>query len=589
MLQFKKVTALACAAALLFSGGCQGKDPAQEQEEFDDFIDQVFVDSMESSYLSMHIYLRDPAAYGVDEEAVEVSLGARFDEESMQESKEDFQETYAQFQQFDRELLSDEQKDVYDTFAFEAELADRLNDDKFDYYPQLFESMGGLHTQTASLFTDWELYDEQDVKDLIVLLNDVKPYVDSALDYTRIQEEKGLLMADTASVMEYCEGVLERGMDSSILSSMKQRVADLNLGEEKTSAYQQQLEEAFANSFLPSYQDIYDTMAEMEGADGNHMDGLVAFPDGKEYYELLLQQSIGSEMAPDEVTEMMEEAFDDHLANLQTIIFSDIEGVTPLLEGPEPTTPYESYDAILQHISAQMTADFPKVSNLDYHIENMNEEIASEGIAAYFNIPPLDGEGVKQMRVNPNSADVGSIATYITVAHEGYPGHMYQYAYLYENVDSLYLKSLANIPGYVEGYAVYAGYEALNYMDEMNSSLLQAYKENELASYCLIVNADIGIHYEGWSVEDMAEYFNEYGLALDMEDASLAYDQLWANPVAFQPYYVGYHQFADLREKAQEKLGDDFDAKAFNEAILACGIVPFEVAERHVDAYIEGA
>ena len=591
MMRIRRVSALACTTALVFSLlGCQSKDPAQEQAAFDEFMEQMFVDAMESDYTTAHVYLQDPSAYGIDADAIEVNLGSRFDEASMQAAEDAFMETYAEFQQFDRELLSEEQQDVYDIYAFEADLTEQLYDDKFDYYPQLFESMSGLQFQLPSLFSDWEIRSEDDVKDLILLLNDVKPYVDSALDYTRTQEEKGLLMVDARSVMDYCEGILNSGTDSSILSAMQEQVAALDLSEEATRSYQQQLADAFSGSFLPAYQDIYDTMAEFRDSENNNTQGLAAFPNGKEYYALILQQSIGSNQSVEDVQAMMDSAFEDHLTELQTIMFTDMEGVEPLINGEElPSTGYTSYDAILQTVSARMSEDFPEVSNLNYHIEDMNEEIASDGIAAYFNIPSLDGDSIKQMRVNPDGADPGSLSTYLTVSHEGFPGHMYQYAYLYENVDSNYVKTLANVSAYVEGYAVYAEYESLHYLDTLNESLTAAYRENELASYCLYIQADIGIHYEGWDVSETQDYFNETGIVLSDADAQLVYDQLQANPAAFQPYYVGYHEFAALREKAEEALGDRFENKAFNEAILESGIAPFSVVERHVDAYIAAA
>ena len=591
MMRIRRVSALACTTALVFSLlGCQSKDPAQEQAAFDEFMEQMFVDAMESDYTTAHVYLQDPSAYGIDADAIEVNLGSRFDEASMQAAEDAFMETYAEFQQFDRELLSEEQQDVYDIYAFEADLTEQLYDDKFDYYPQLFESMSGLQFQLPSLFSDWEIRSEDDVKDLILLLNDVKPYVDSALDYTRTQEEKGLLMVDARSVMDYCEGILNSGTDSSILSAMQEQVAALDLSEEATRSYQQQLADAFSGSFLPAYQDIYDTMAEFRDSENNNTLGLAAFPNGKEYYALLLQQSIGSNQSVEDVQAMMDSAFEDHLTELQAIMFTDMEGVEPLVNGEElPSTGYTSYDAILQAVSARMSEDFPEVSNLNYHIEDMNEEIASDGIAAYFNIPSLDGDSIKQMRVNPDGADPGSLSTYLTVSHEGFPGHMYQYAYLYENVDSNYVKTLANVSAYVEGYAVYAEYESLHYLDTLNESLIAAYRENELASYCLYIQADIGIHYEGWDVSETQDYFNETGIVLSDADAQLVYDQLQANTAAFQPYYVGYHEFAALREKAEEALGDRFENKAFNEAILESGIAPFSVVERHVDAYIAAA
>lgn len=588
MMQIKKILAILCAAILLFPlTGCQSKDPKEEQQAFDEFMEQQFVDAMQSDYTTMHTYLQDPSAFGIDEDAVEVSLGTRFDEKSMQEAKESFEESYTQFQSFDRELLTQQQQDLYDAFAFEAEINEQLMDEKFDYYPQVFESMSGLQFQLPSLFSDWEVRDEQDIKDLILLLDDVLPYVNSALDYTLTQEEKGLLMLDTDSVKTYCEGIIEKGVDSSILSSMKEKVEALGLSEEQTRAYQQQLEDGFAQSFLPAYQNIYDRMEEIEKNGKNNEEGLAAFPDGKEYFALILQLNVGSDKTPEEVQEMMDNTFDKHLTDLQMIVWENMEDIEPLLYDSLPQTSYSSYSEILDTVAKAMQEDFPEVSNLTYHIEDMNEEIASDGIAAYFNIPSIDGDSMKQMRVNPDDADPSSLSTYITVSHEGFPGHMYQYAYLYENMESNYAKTLSNVNAYVEGYAVYASYQSLGYLEDINANLLEAYQINELASYCLYINADIGIHYEGWSQEEMKDYFNSAGIVLNDEDAELAYDQLQANPAAFEPYYVGYQEFINLREKAEEALGENFDAKEFHTAILECGIVPFDVVERHVDAYID--
>ena len=69
-----------------------------------------------------------------------------------------------------------------------------------------------------------------------------------------------------------------------------------------------------------------------------------------------------------------------------------------------------------------MFQDFPEVKNLKYNIKDINEEIASDsGVAAYFNIPSIDGDSIKQLRVNPKSSDIKSLSTYSTVSHEGFP------------------------------------------------------------------------------------------------------------------------------------------------------------------------
>ena len=289
MMQIRKLMALGCAAAMLFAtAGCQGKDPQGEQEKFDAFIEQEFVDAMEGNYVNAHVYMQDPESFGVDASKTEVSLGSRFDEATFDQSREAFKESYDEFKSFDRELLNDEQKDLYDNYAFEAEISEQLMDEKFDYYEQLFQSMSGLQFQLPTLFSDWDIRSEQDVKDLIVLLQDVHPYIESALEYTKTQEEKGLLMVDAESVMDYCKDIADAGAESSILKAMQEKVDELDLDQKRKDSYKQQLEDAFVSSFIPAYQDIYSVMNELKDADGNNKKGLAAFPDGKEYFELLL-------------------------------------------------------------------------------------------------------------------------------------------------------------------------------------------------------------------------------------------------------------------------------------------------------------
>lgn len=598
MNQFKKIYVWLLAGLLVFSAaGCQPQEaqpqtqsdePTAEQERFAAFIEKEFVDTMESDYTTAHVYLQDPEAFGVDPDQISVSLGTRMDEESQEEAMASFTATCEEFRTFDRDELSVEQQDIYDIFDYQVSLSEALSDAKFDYYAPLFESISGLHYQLPTLFADWQLRNEEDVQDLITLMSDVRPYVDSALEYTRTQEEQGLLMLDLDSVISYCEGIVESGEDSAVLQAMNDSIAALELGEEKTAQYQQQLADAFAESFLPAYADILDTMRDLQANGDNNEQGLAQFEHGKEYYALLLQQSVGSNKTPEEIKTMMEEAFNEHLQQLQLFAMAYPEETQQVLEQDLPKTGYTSYDEILQDLQSHIFDDFPQVEDLRYQIEDVNEEIASDsGVAAYFNVPSLDGDTVKQLRVNPNNAGVDSIDTYATVAHEGFPGHMYQYAYMYENVDSNFIKALANVGAYTEGFAVYAQYESLKYLDGISQEVLDVYREYELLTYCLVIAADIGIHYEGWSLDEFENYFTEMGLSIGSGDA--LYAQLQANPAVFETYYVGYHEIMDLREKAEDALGENFDAKAFNEALLESGTAPFNVVERHIDAYIENA
>ncbi len=577
------IVILACSIA-----GCHQIDDSQIQTQFDEFIQEEFITTMESDYIATHIYMQDPEAFGVDTSQIEVSLGARPSSENAPAPVEENDNSYEKFKQFDRNALTEEQKDIYDIYEYQVSLYQKLNNEKFNYYGSYFESMSGIQFQLPTLFADWQVRSEKDVQDLIILLNDTKPYVDSVLEYTKKQEENGLLMLDLQSIIDYCSSILQPGENSAILASMNTSIEQLLLDAEKTEEYKNQLKEAFTSSFLPAFENIRSTMETFQQTGQNNTEGLAKFEYGKEYYELLLKQSIGSDKSVEDIRNMMEQEFSKHLYNLAKIVINNPEAVEPLTANTLPETGYLSYTDILDDMKNFIAEEFPSVSNLDYHIKEMNEESASNsGITAYFSVPTLDGDSVKQLRVNPTSNDVASISTFTTVAHEGFPGHMYQYAYMYENVESNFIKALSNVSAYAEGYAVYAQYEALSYLDEIDPILLEAYKENELATYCIVILADIGIHYDGWSVEEFKEFMESNGFALDDESMQTQYTQLQANPATFQPYYVGYHEIINMKEYAQEQLGNRFDEKEFHTALLESGTAPFQIVQQHIDAYIE--
>ena len=589
MKMIKKISLLSLTFILACSiVGCQQIDTSQEQKKFDEFIQQEFLKTMESDYVATHIYTQNPETFGIDLNQIEVSLGTRPNGNGGIAPAEDNNNSYNIFQQFHRNALTDEQKDIYDIYEYQASLSQKLNNEKFDYYSSYFESMSGIQFQLPTLFADWQVRNEKDVQDLITLLKDTTPYVESVLQYTKKQEENGLLMLDLESIIEYCDSILQPGENSAILASMNTSIEQLSLDAGKTEEYKSQLKEAFSSSFLPAFENIRSTMETFQKNGRNNTEGLAKFKYGKEYYELLLQQSVGSNKSVEDIRDMMEKAFSKHLYNCAKIVVSNPESVKPLISNTLPKTEYLSYIDILDDMKHVISEKFPPVNNLNYQIENMNEELASNsGVTAYFNIPTLDGDSIKQLRVNPISNDVSSISTFSTVAHEGFPGHMYQYAYMYENVESNYIKALSNINAYTEGYAVYAQYEALSYLDGVDQTLLEAYKENELATYCMIILADIGIHYDGWSVEEFKEFMEAKGFSLDDESIKTQYAQLQANPAAFEPYYVGYHEIISMKEDAQQALGSRFNEKEVHTALLESGTAPFQVVQHHIDAYVE--
>ena len=460
-----------------------------------------------------------------------------------------------------------------------------MNDSKYDYMATPLESITGMHTQLPTLFADFTLRNEQDVEDVITLMGSVRTYMNSILDYTKKQEEKGTLMIDIDSIKEYCEKVVKEDVNSSVLTGLNQSIDDLNLGDEKTTQYKEELKKAFQEEFLPTYSDIVNVMEALDTAK-NNTQGLSHMKNGKDYYELLFKQAIGTDKSIKEIQKELKTLADASLKTAQNTLMDDMELAKDYMNGNMKTS-YTDFQNMLKDLNNAIKDDFPSVGDLDYNIQPIGEDLASGGVAAYFNIPALDSTEKKQIRVNmmKDALDIQSLETFSTLAHEGIPGHMYQIAYEYQNTKDNWSKSIANFLGYTEGYATYVELYSLKYLKDVSKNTVTLQQNLTAYQNCIVALSDIGIHYEGWSEEETKEFLSDNGL--EVPDISNFYKQIQSNPTAFLSYYVGYAQIADLKNEVQDELKDKYSDLGFHTALLKSGGAPFSVVEENIEEYID--
>lgn len=556
------------------------------QKEFDEYVMQCIIDDVMEDYTTIHQMFENPENFGIDMSKVSIDFGelSVYEEDFIENNKE-LEEDKEAFAKFNRDDLTPFQQETYDMLARNLEIATLLSDEKFNYIGDAFGTMTGIHSGLATFFTDWELRNEEDVKNVIPLMKDTRRYIDEALEYTKIQNEKGTITTNCEEVIEYCQNIVDTGMDSAVLVILENHVDAVDMDDAKREEYMAEIYDAFENYFLPAYQDIVDVLTEIDNNYNGSEEGLYYIDGGIEYYEIMMRNKLGMDMPVEDIYEFMAETADkyydilvDTITNHQDLLYVDeISG-------------YSDYTKMMDDLNEFKNQNFPDVGEINYKVESIDPEIATDGIAAYFVIPAVDSTTVRQIKVNTNDGarNAESIDTFTTVAHEGFPGHMYQYAYAYKNVPTIYRQAFAHNLGYTEGYATYAQFEAMKYLD-LPEGFAELLTSNEVYSYCLIVLADIGIHYYGATMEEVQDFLNEAGFSLDDEAALGLYNQLKDNPAAFEPYYVGFAMFDHYKDMAKEALGDKFDEMAFNDSILSSGTAPFDIVEAHVNAYIESA
>ena len=553
---------------------------AQIDEEFTKFLDDYVIEVVSQDYLSTHVYFENPSNYGIEFTSDEVNLG---EVEYTQEDKQLIEDTKEKLLSFDRDLLSAINQDNYDQLLYDLDLQLAYMADDMAYLGSLFGPMSGFYSSIVTTLVDFVIRDENDLNNYIALINSLPDYLDKVIAYTDKQAANGTLMINFDSVLEYCQNIVDD--DGTIYESLMAKVDSLDIDESSKENYRLQLDEAYHNSFIAMYEGIISYLNDLEKNSSNNELGLAHLPNGKAYYELLVKDKAGKDISVEELEELMQDLLVDNLTVMMTIIQNNPESYESFDLNMQ--TSFSSYDEILNFLENNVIKNFPSVGNLTYEVAGINPLIASSGTAAYFNIPAIDQTTPKQIRVNTldSSLDISGLSTYITLAHEGLPGHMYQYAYNYQNRDSLFAKVNSNL-AFTEGYAVYASYEALDYLSEIDPNHLALYKANEMIIYAILVLSDIGINYHGYDLEEFKEFITQAGLQLTEEGYQAQYEQLRDDPGAFIPYYAGYKQIMDLKEEAQETLGNKFDEVSFNQALLDSGNVPFIVVESHVENYI---
>lgn len=557
------------------------------EEEFKELAEYLAVDMLESSYLTNHIMLENPEEYNVDIGQCPLELSPHFDDSSWEMDVESIKTMKSELEKYDPEGFSDQMKAIYYYLEYYVDSSLQLYQDKFRYYGCVFEPMTGIHSQLPSILSEWEFRSEQDIKDLIRIMEDVPDYVDSLIEYTAIQTERGEWVGDSEDVAEFCRDVIAQGENYSALKAMQENIKEVDLTQEELDRYSQDIRDTFMECIIPAYQAIEEAMNNID--ESRQIQGsLSQLEYGREYYEALFYSQTGVDEDIETVISELQQMRNQALAQLQLAVYENPEFLNTM--GADISTGFGSYEEIIEFLKEKFQEDFPAIDFPQYEADPLEEDMQVDGIVAYFVTPPYDYSSPMQIRVNTSAAsDVSSIDTYTTLAHEGVPGHMYQIAYSYENLD-LWSNVLSGVSGYTEGYATYVELYSLNYLMDIpgiTQEELNFYRIYNIYDYLTVAYLDIQVNYNGWDLMDVAAELGYAETEADIMEP--LYQQLRCNPGAFLPYYIGFMEFYKLRTQAEDALGNKFDDYSFHQAILKSGSVPFSLVEENVEDYINSA
>ena len=570
----KKYMNLLMAAGIL--GGavllcaCGAREQKDQNAEFEAYTEELFCSEVSSNTINLHYTLKNPEDYGITEDAA--VLGSfETDADMVKASVENMRRSLENFSYDELDLQN---KITFDILDYQIKAADQSAD--FILYEEPLGLVSGAQTQFPVVLSEYQFYDRQDVETYLALLEMTGEYFDSLIKFEREKASAGLFMADYAldTVIEQCQAFLDMGDGNYLYSTFVDRIKDVNeLTEEEKSDYIQDNALAVSDCIFPAYEKLISDLEQLRGS-GKNEKGLSYLPEGIDYYELVVRQSTGSERSVEEMEDLTRRQITDDLEAMEKVLGITTEEAQEAAAAIAQT----SAELILTRLQEGISGTFPEAPDTVLEVKYVPEEMEDHLSPAFYMIPAIDN--TEQNVIYINQAHMSDDLTlFTTLAHEGYPGHLYQTVY-YESTDPDPIRSIMDFGGYVEGWATYAemGSYYLTPLSKEQATLLQKNSSIILGLYAL---ADMGIHYDGWSRMDTVAFFSNYEIT-DAETVERIYELIIGSPGNYLKYYIGYVEFLELKKEWAEEKGEAFSQKEFHEAVLEVGPAPFEIVEEYM-------
>lgn len=545
------------------------------QIQFQNLTAAIMQQELSANTLNLHYMAASPAALGISEYAV--SLG-HYGIDAQEEATAAIKDYQTKLKEIDYQALSPENQLTYDVmdWYFEKYIAAA----NFPYYDEPLNQTIGIQAQFPILLAEYQFREERDIEDYLNLLSCYCDYLKEIITYEQEKSAAGLFMSDFSAdhVIASCQAFLSDAQNHYLLTSFDQKIAQFEgLDSQKAADYCARNAQTLNEQVFPVYQSLIDALTNLKGS-GTNLGGLCQFPEGKSYYEKNAQLQVGTKRSMTELSEMITKQIETDLTQLSTILAENnaiLENINNLK--------IETVDAeeILKTLQEKIKADFPDAPPCTYQIKTVEPKLQPYLSPAFYLTPPIDKTDENTIYINPAQTS-DSVNLFTTLAHEGFPGHLYQNLYTAQSLTNP-VRSLFSFKGYSEGYATYAEQQSYAYLgfEQPVNELLACSGRITLGLYARL---DIAIHYEGWSFNEVNDFLLKYGIT-EAETVKEVYQTIIEQPGNYLVYYVGMLEILDLKAIAQEN--QDFSLKEFHHFLLSTGDAPFPVLEKYLRASLD--
>ena len=420
--------------------GCSIHSSKNTNADFKKFTFSLFQQELSSNTLNLHYTLRSPENYGIKNTLV--TFG-EFSTDPVTATAS-IENCHTRLKQFPYSSLSKENKRTYDILDAYLDLSKRGSD--FLLYEEPLGPVTGIQSQLPVLLAEFPFHTKKDIDTYLELLKSSSSYFHSLIDLESLKAEKGLFMSLNVleDVLEQCQSFLSMKEENYLFSSFERKINQLEfLSQEEKNHYIEKNHDYITSCLLPSYQLLIDSLSSFRHQCTDLL-GVCRFPDGKKYYEYLAERETGSSRSVPELKSMIRKQMSEDAKKIHSLSLSDINPDSFCIGNNHPAD-------FLSDLKNKIRKTFPPCVSVHETIKYVPEEMEPYLSPAFYLTPCIDDISENVIYIN-RSHTMSDLDLYTTLAHEGYPGHLYQTTY-FSSRNTEPLRSLLYFGGYIEGWA----------------------------------------------------------------------------------------------------------------------------------------
>lgn len=553
---------------------------------------------------NLHFTLSNPKAYGITPK--QVSLPPHT-EDAEKIYADELTKYLAAFSAIPQTELTE--KEAYLNQLITQNLEEQITLSSYLYYDNPLSPHSGQQNTIVTLLSEYNFYCKEDIDDYLTLISLVPPYLNSLTTYMENKIDLGLspgsdILLETADncrnyfpVDELMSGThfLQESFDTRLHNVSEK----LHLTKEEIKAYTTRHNDLIKNDLRPAYETLAQNLERLASTP-TPSKGLACFPGGKEYYEALLQSQTGKSMSDSEIKSALTKELSDSVNRCMNYYQKlPQKQISTFSNKVCECFPYKTPEAMLEYLKNKIDQDFPSLptdicNKLESRLCPVSESLQNSSAPAFYLVPPIDRYLDNVIYINPkDKAD--SYGLFTTLAHEGYPGHLYQTIYSFsswEEKTEAPLRCLLSYPGFQEGYAFYVELKSYDYVSDLlrdngfndMADFIQYEKENRNLQLCLLTLLEYMIHEEGAEIDQVSLFLDRFGIT-DSASISSLYNYIVSEPCCYTKYYLGYLEILSLKEMAMNLWKDAYNDYTFHTFLLDYGPADFALLKNTLYKY----